>query len=671
MMLGAQARAAEYNAAKNASARQASREAEEQKLPPKPTPISLSAYTRNTQVSRNKGTKNWVPLVLSEADEDENVQEAASQASAESNDLSVTSAPEQTTPSAPRSQDVNRIRVNMPTPLIPVAPRAMRMPGQPLMPVPQVATVAYPQPMMTDGHGYMPTALYAGDLGTQPVGMLPYHPQYGWVAGLPMLDRNSHVAESTPEGMRRYGGMMVPTEITPTKQEQKLSMLSQAYRNPLHATPDPRLHMYEHAASVNPMHSHQQHCDLPMLIQNPAGDFSLPPPHIGMPGIFHRPDPQHRYSDFEPGPRTAIFDPRSSIVRRSSDPETSAPPVTPRLPATLLHTMDPASLIKDKENDEPYDRATKMQKFIAAQQAVAKTGKTVLNNPELRKNQEYRAEQKVKVNETPFNDGQTSSDDSCMDEESNRIRTAPKVPPGLEYVQGGKIDFEKLLATPTADSTSQQFQDDRLRAFFDVGADDWFDLKPVTTKNRKKMLDVMSHVALGAEEKKYDSRISTNAPGQVETWLHKDSRGFQAARSKADEIATDYSTRLREREAGNARGTTVSREDDIHAGLVRGAGNVMATLTEYVTDSQTKSGEPPGDYFNKTRQAPQFAIERNVLGANLSSLSLFEGENNSVSNPPNRISRDPRFRFTTKEGTRARSEDEWPGRHDIYGGRMS
>lgn len=68
-MLGARARAAEYNAAKAASARQASREAEEQKLPPKPVPISLSAFTKNTQPNRNKGAKAYVPLVLEDTPE--------------------------------------------------------------------------------------------------------------------------------------------------------------------------------------------------------------------------------------------------------------------------------------------------------------------------------------------------------------------------------------------------------------------------------------------------------------------------------------------------------------------------------------------------------------------------------------------------------------------------
>ena len=58
------ARAAEYAAATNAKQRQVSnREADEQKLPPKQAPISLSALaSRPQQASRNKGTKTYKPF---------------------------------------------------------------------------------------------------------------------------------------------------------------------------------------------------------------------------------------------------------------------------------------------------------------------------------------------------------------------------------------------------------------------------------------------------------------------------------------------------------------------------------------------------------------------------------------------------------------------------------
>ncbi|KAK5083184.1 hypothetical protein LTR05_007068 [Lithohypha guttulata] len=71
-MLGAKARAAEYNAAKAASARQQARkDAEEQEIP-KPAPVPLGAFGRITSANRNKGVKTFKPLVLSEPAEQEN-----------------------------------------------------------------------------------------------------------------------------------------------------------------------------------------------------------------------------------------------------------------------------------------------------------------------------------------------------------------------------------------------------------------------------------------------------------------------------------------------------------------------------------------------------------------------------------------------------------------------
>lgn len=65
-MLGAQARAAEYNAARAATARQqASKDADEQYLP-KPAAVPLGAFV--TPANRNKGAKTFKPLVLSDED---------------------------------------------------------------------------------------------------------------------------------------------------------------------------------------------------------------------------------------------------------------------------------------------------------------------------------------------------------------------------------------------------------------------------------------------------------------------------------------------------------------------------------------------------------------------------------------------------------------------------
>ena len=656
MMLGAQARAAEYNAAKNASARQASREAEEQKLPPKPAPISLSAYTRNPQVNRNKGTKNWVPLVL-EADEEEEAQpDESEQSTVSSKEHTSSSEPKQDTPSQPDS--ANRIRVNMPKNAVPDAPRAMRMQALRAQPLHYAPAMPHPRPVISDGGGYIPMALYAAPPGTQTVGMLPC-PHYGWMSGLPMVDHAGHVTDNTPDGMRRYGGMMVPTDLTPTKQEHKLQMMSQAYRNPLFAGPDGHQY-YDGRMIVNAPSLHQPYSNLSVMVQNPAGDYSLQPIHPNAPGVLHRPGPFHYNSDLTPEPKTAIFNPQPNLVRRTSLPEPMNNPVTPPRPVSHPGPEPSHTTVDNRENEEPYDRAKKMQKFIEAQQANAKTGKTVLNNPELRKSQEAKAEptyvEDVKTTPTKTRDASTA--DSEMPG-TPVPRTVPKIPPGLEDVNR-EPSFGDLL--PVA---SQHNQDQALHELFGVGSDDWLNLKPVTRKDRKKMLSVMQYSTLGLGDQESSFKRSGKDPKCLEDiggWLRTDTRGLQAARDRVDEIAADYSVRLNGNKAEEAVDDTEARVEDIHAGLVRGAGNVMATLTEYIAEREQKTEGMEQGYFNRTKPVPEFAIERVGLGANLGNLSLFEDEKSGFYNRPNRVARDPRFRPQLKEPVKVQSEEEWTAR---------
>ncbi len=119
-MLGAQARAAELAAASAAKQRQVSRELEERQLPSNPA-VSLSAFTKpQPTTTRNKGNKNWKPLIL------DDIVEA---------DDAVSSDPTSTPSNIDRltSKEASDKK-------IPIAPRAM-VAGRVLSTV-----VAYPQP---------------------------------------------------------------------------------------------------------------------------------------------------------------------------------------------------------------------------------------------------------------------------------------------------------------------------------------------------------------------------------------------------------------------------------------------------------------------------------------------------------------------------------------------
>lgn len=66
-MLGAQARAAELQAAKSAAMRQrAHRDTEDHVLPPEAAPVSLTDFVRNPLLNKNKGVKAFRPLIDSD-----------------------------------------------------------------------------------------------------------------------------------------------------------------------------------------------------------------------------------------------------------------------------------------------------------------------------------------------------------------------------------------------------------------------------------------------------------------------------------------------------------------------------------------------------------------------------------------------------------------------------
>ena len=315
--------------------------------------------------------------------------------------------------------------------------------------------------------------------------------------------------------------------------------------------------------------------------------------------------------------------------------------------------------VPEKDSEEPYDRSKKMQKFIAAQQAVAKTGKTVLNNPELRKSQEVKSEAIVgekDLHATPTKTRNADAVDGDLTEKSTP-RPVPRIPPGLEDVSR-KLDFGEVLSEPT-----EYDNNEALHEFFGVGTDEWFELKPVTLEERRKMLSVMQYSAhrMGKGAAFKYSAKDPDRLHSINEWLHEDTRGLKDARSRVDELAAEYSAKARRSETDSAEGNELSRNWDMHAGLLRGAGNVMATLTQYIAERENKAHDPAQDYFNRTKAPPDFAIDRREAGANQ---SLFETDKSGFYNPPSRIARDPRFRPQPKEAV----AEDWTARFKMLTG---
>lgn len=97
-----------------------------------------------------------------------------------------------------------------------------------------------------------------------------------------------------------------------------------------------------------------------------------------------------------------------------------------------IYQSSTAPHISLQRADQPYDRSTKMQSFVAAQQAMAKTGKTVLHNPFLQKGIPSTEHKGYGLNDLP---------DTCLHDSSTSISTTGDSPTELEH--------QSQLAWPT------------------------------------------------------------------------------------------------------------------------------------------------------------------------------------------------------------------------------
>ncbi|RMZ81486.1 hypothetical protein DV738_g2236, partial [Chaetothyriales sp. CBS 135597] len=474
-MMGAQARAAEYNAARNASARQASREAEELQLPPKPTP--LSSFGRPTAIqSRNKGPKKFTPLILDPA---EMTEDAAADEQAKSSPAGISPL---VTGHGSHSSD--RIRVNLPTAgahSVPSAPRAMRPSADPF---------ANSTPTR------MGMAISSGPR------VIPPASQYG----------------TLPDAMPMRRDDLAPLDVTPTKQEHKLSTISQTYsHHPYSSSLEPAFGSAGTPAATlgqNPFPVHAAQVAYPFVefpgVAVPAswdnGQTPLNNP------IFPKPALQHGRSDttplnqvtpalphMTPMSQQASAPSASRLLRQHPSTEDYDARLTPSR-AKMHPSADNSVASKTRDNNgEAYDRSSKMQLFVAAQQAFAKTGKTVLNNREADDSQ-------VDKSGTPAEHGQ----------QPPVRRAVPLAPPGFGAVPMGQKDFEQdskdgqgvkagkegVEGEDTKDSESDKQEDQEpisetdamLHDMFGVGTDSWFDLRPPTELDRQKMRFAMRYV---------------------------------------------------------------------------------------------------------------------------------------------------------------------------------
>src|SRR5271155_78247 len=232
--LGAQARAAEYAAATAAKARQVSREAEDQKLPPKATPVSLSALAKAHSTGRNKGPKAWKPLNMDDITESSDDGSTGIESGRATPRTLARMALERSSSFPYRQSSGSSTRVEDVGVNIPTAPRAMMTSNPPTT----VTTNPSLQRNQSETIANPPVRQSVQNVYVSPVsfrhGGFPYHAMpphfYSLHPNILGTPPNREAAQ-----FPRFGSMMVPGDLSPTKQQQKFAMLEQtqyaAYAN--------------------------------------------------------------------------------------------------------------------------------------------------------------------------------------------------------------------------------------------------------------------------------------------------------------------------------------------------------------------------------------------------------------------------------------------------------
>ncbi|KIW17367.1 hypothetical protein PV08_04561 [Exophiala spinifera] len=659
-MLGARARAAEYHAFKAANARQASREAEEQKLPPTPAPVSLSAFTKNPQLNRNKGNKAWIPLVLEDTPED-TLEDDSIDADLEETRVIPTTPLRQTdnadfsgpilqtqgTPLGPR--DHQALRTNLPNFAIPAAPRAM------MVACDRSSAILNPTPPRLQQH----PILGRSQRDTVTVQSSPNN----------MLGMTGQNSMHTAIPIQRNPLVMIPSDISPTKQEHKFESLAREHADLSTSLPAPLPHPSSEnssmvCSSILYSHSATQYTNVPALWNQTryTGPFA--------PDDADRLIVSHAESD---GFVASVLPVPPSIIRHHFTYSDSDGAVVEQL--TSNSEMMSENLQDDQRRpvttpvNEPYDRNTKMQSFVAEQQALARTGKTVLRNPDLQRLRESEgaspssaAGSTMASEQDPYGFGNGES-------QISNPQLAVEPPPGFEAFAGqGRIlrDFElENILSP---------EDEILQQEFDVGMEEWFELKAIGKNERAKMTKVMRSIANTdnpVPPKTGPLRIPTDRQESIRKWLEADSQDNQAARALVNQIAREHrNNRLSNLSAGDKVYNDLVASAEIECAAICAVGNIWANLTSYSSPELLSSHGADERSVWAYKPAPEYAVERSRLVTGVASnSSFFEEETDGFYNAPSRIARDPRFRPASKDILKPKPEEEWKHRHELYGRR--
>lgn len=650
-MLGARARAAEYHAAKAASARQQANQDEDEQNIPKPAPISLSAFTRNAFSNRNKGTKTFKPLVLSEEEERRSTSSVDL-----GSDMDHSSSPRPEIPDPPRAASVPAPQP-LATGIHAQFERSVQTPYR--YRDPHMTSMATRTMFPDDGYAFPPHAL-----------ALP--PQY-----LPQPYHTQSVMQQSMIPTPPAGWYMQPDYYATHHSPHDAGM------PPVAPLPDARpatRPQIPHFDSAEPYIQHEP--EQKSSSEHTPADQPNTPPKLGGQRLFvFGPDDlsptkielkqqaREKYvadhGSILPTPTTGMADRSVSTPKPlevvDEDELMRYLQITgqARLLAQHKGSGNLQDLLVDRDPTASTRRQTKHAdsgswNFQAVDQhdGPALAGKNEADWPYLGQSHSYHGKENG-FDATPAKQVSTGEKhnvaidikqilDSMRAKAGSPVTVRP--PPGLE----------RTVAKSNKPREPQREQMTNISfPLVDMDSSEWLDVRMPTEVERDRMRRLCHTVQTSSISDKYRDAKDVGdgtVQGELKRWTEIQVRDMESRRERVEELAAEMQRKWEY--GGSFRSASMSKIDaERHARTVKAIGGMMAALSMQVEDSTGASQRGARPYC----QAPEYAIERSVESGK--STSLFESDDDASMTAPLRLARDPRFRPQLTEGLKVAAEE--------------
>jgi hypothetical protein len=671
------ARAAEYAAARAANARNVSRETEEQKLPPKAAPISLSAFTKDQPTSRNKGNKTWKPLTADDLGGDEGYTDNPIPTS------------RQQTPFHPDTgeepRDSRRLRPAQGSTeelKIPTAPRAM------LVQRDRPAVLLNPTSRHVSAH-----------VSAHPVINFPSSQNQQIPGGTPGRGGQGRLLFNVPQFPSRYSRaprrayLREIQSLGARVDQDDLQPVPQMFRNKFDPASNFLTPTRDEIAEVMRERDRQHMENMQMINMPPGATQQQGPPFTvfdDSPLRYYNPAGydlsaygQLQAPNYEVTP-PSYYPAQQNMPRNDLAPTFQSTPPTYRAnpPSALYHP-------EYRKPDIPYDRAQMMEKYKATltKEALERKGKTVLHNPELHKHQEQQGV--VKTNQESVTDGAPWQDVERMLEESKRAQEAMVALRGVgesiydAYKNGGSRMQEDVFAG--SDNTSKialkgpppglslptdgpgDAKDNGLKEF----PDDFYTLKPVSMKDVREVQatsqrardEIAGTIKQPLNSTKDGESVNAVRARDAEAW-------FYGTSSSENGVPIDVVAAKMHESAIKDKALKEKGEEEMakERALIE---DVIKNVTYYYEEA--RKPEDKRTFIFKIAPVPEYARERPTVQTGGTSIfsSFFEepatkGDAEKAFIPtPNRLARDPRYRLAAPAGLMVKTTRPKP---DLGGG---